>query len=160
MNQEPMGDQSFVADHPAKNFAMLVAAELSAAREKHPGKQHSLHEGYAVLLEEVDEFWDEVKKKSSERSPSAILVELIQISAMAQRTAEDVVLGSTPDKIRFTYSTGGSLVTDRPIAGVTREITDEEAGYYGGRYFVCESMSESAARHIAEAFGGFMVKKL
>ena len=34
----------------------MVAMELSAARAKHP-PQKSLHEGYAVLLEEVDEFW-------------------------------------------------------------------------------------------------------
>lgn len=71
-------------------FQRLAAAELARARRKHPGKQHSLHEGYAVLLEEVEEFWDEVKLRTSERDPANVLSELVQIAAMAQRTAEDL----------------------------------------------------------------------
>ena len=34
------------------NFAELVSKELEKARTKHPGKQRSVHEGYAVILEE------------------------------------------------------------------------------------------------------------
>lgn len=66
----------------------LVTTELRKARERHRNMR-TLHEGYAVLLEEVDEFWDEVKKRNPD--PNALLEELVQISAMAQRVAEDVV---------------------------------------------------------------------
>ncbi len=134
----------------------MVAMELDAARAKHP-PQKSLHEGYAVLLEEVDEFWAEVKKKSSERSASRLLEELIQVAAMAVRTAEDVVLGvgcDKRDKIRFNWN-GNALTTDRPILGVTREMPDDESSFYHGRYFVCETIGETAARRVAEALGGF-----
>lgn len=47
---------------------------------------HSMHEAYAVMLEEVDEFWDEVRKQPCDRDPGAIYKELVQIAAMALRT--------------------------------------------------------------------------
>jgi len=72
-------------------FAKIVRAELIAARAKH-GPQRSSHEAYAVILEEVDEFWEEVKLKSENRSKIRMLHELVQISAMAQRAAEDLGL--------------------------------------------------------------------
>ncbi len=72
-------------------FSEIVAEELHWAKEKHPPIA-SVHEGYAVILEEVDEFWDEVKKKKKLRSKSAMREELVQIAAMAQRTAEDLNL--------------------------------------------------------------------
>lgn len=75
-------------------FAGMVRRELASAREKHPGCQRSLHEGYAVLLEEVDELWDQVKLRKEMRSNDAIVKELVQIAAMAQRTAEDLGLVS------------------------------------------------------------------
>lgn len=139
----------------SKTVLEMVAMELDAARAKHPPHK-SLHEGYAVLLEEVEEFWAEVKKKSEERSPSRMLEELIQVAAMAVRTAEDVILGPTEkrDKIRFNWN-GNALTTDRPILGVTREMPDDEATFYHGRYFVCETIGETAARRMAEALGGF-----
>lgn len=71
------------------DFAELVKKELERARLKHPGTQNSLHEGYGVILEEVDEFWDLVKSQNP--NCADLLSELVQIAAMAQRTAEDVV---------------------------------------------------------------------
>lgn len=38
-----------------------IGAAYRKARQKH-APMHSPHEGYAVLLEEVDELWDEVKR--------------------------------------------------------------------------------------------------
>lgn len=73
------------------SFTERVAHELEVARRNH-AKQNSLHEGYAVLLEEVDELWDEVKKKTKLRNKDNVLNELVQIAAMAQRTAEDLGL--------------------------------------------------------------------
>lgn len=76
-------------------FQELVEAELVRARAHRVGgahaPMHSAHEGFAVLLEEVDELWEEVRKKTSERSNDRMLEELVQIAAMAQRFAEDVI---------------------------------------------------------------------
>ena len=72
-------------------FADLQRQEIEAARSKHR-PINSAHEGYSVILEELDEFWEEVRKKRSERSLERMVAELVQIAAMAQRTAEDVCL--------------------------------------------------------------------
>lgn len=76
-------------------FAELVAKEIAEAREKHP-PINSLHEGYAVILEELDEFKAEVWKRGYQRSPLHILEELVQIAAMAERVCEDVVMADRP----------------------------------------------------------------
>jgi hypothetical protein len=75
----------------SKTYPELVAAEIKRARKGH-APIHSLHEGFAVLLEEVDEFKEEVWKKRSKRDQEKIKSELVQIGAMAQRVFEDVVL--------------------------------------------------------------------
>ena len=73
-------------------FSEMVETELMQARIKYPGVQHSAHEGFAVLYEQVDELWDEVRRKQTDRNNAAMLKELVQIAAMAQRMAEDVVV--------------------------------------------------------------------
>jgi hypothetical protein len=70
-------------------FLSLVGWEVARARTKHPKPINSLHEGYAVILEELDEFWDACRQQSKDRDPRAIRDELIQIAAMCLRTAED-----------------------------------------------------------------------
>jgi NTP pyrophosphatase (non-canonical NTP hydrolase) len=54
------------------------------------------HDAYGKILEEVDEFFDEVKQKDAVRdTPSGrarMLQELVQVGAMAQRAAEDLKL--------------------------------------------------------------------
>lgn len=54
------------------------------------GPSNSMHESYAVLLEELDEFWDEVKKK--EPNLDNACVELVQIAAMACKAYEQIQL--------------------------------------------------------------------
>lgn len=71
------------------DFASLVSAELRRARNGHD-PIHSLHEGFAVLCEEVDELWEEVRKKAEDRNRGQVLAELIQVAAMARRIAEDL----------------------------------------------------------------------
>lgn len=71
-------------------FRDLVKKELERARVAHP-PINSLHEGYSVILEELDEFWEEVKKKNSNREPLKLLNELIQVAAMCERTYDDVL---------------------------------------------------------------------
>ena len=50
----------------------------------------SAHEGYAILLEEVDELWDEVKKNPRERDYDKMRREAIRVAAMALRFVKDV----------------------------------------------------------------------
>lgn len=84
------------------NFPDRVAAELSAARQKHP-KLNSAHEAFAVIREEVDEFWDKVKadEHKSPAGQTLMVDELVQIAAMCQRAAEDVF----PTAISWTETT-------------------------------------------------------
>lgn len=66
---------------------LRVRAEIERAIRKYP-PMHSPHEAYAVILEEVDELWDEVKKKSSGRTPEA-MTEAMQVAAMSVRYLMD-----------------------------------------------------------------------
>ena len=70
-------------------FPSYVQLEIEEDRNKFD-PIGNLHEGYAVLLEEVDELWDEVRKQPSVRRKSDVMSELVQIAAMAQRIAEDL----------------------------------------------------------------------
>lgn len=56
------------------------------AVEKHPQGFASAHEGYAVLLEEVDELWECIK----EGYLPGILLEAAQVGAVALRILVDV----------------------------------------------------------------------
>lgn len=71
-------------------FQKKVTEEIKRARSQY-GDINSLHEGYAVLLEEVDEFWDEVRKKGSVRDYTSCYNELVQIAAIAEVIAEDII---------------------------------------------------------------------
>jgi hypothetical protein len=76
-------------------FQEMVRREIEGARGKH-APIHSLHEGYAVILEELDEVKQEIWKRAEHRSPTLTLKELVQVAAMAQRVAEDCgLLGGT-----------------------------------------------------------------
>lgn len=71
-----------------------VYDEIKRAKEKHGPKEfNSIHEGYSVLLEEVDEMWEDIKK---DRKPESV-EEAIQVAAMAVRYAAE--LGKYPYKI-------------------------------------------------------------
>ncbi len=49
----------------------------------------SAHEGYAILLEEVDELWEAIKSKDGFES-GAVAREAVQVAAMAVRFLVDV----------------------------------------------------------------------
>ena len=50
------------------------------------GEFHNAHEGYAVLLEEVDELWENVKLNQSNTARDIkMMQEAIQVGAMALR---------------------------------------------------------------------------
>ncbi len=62
--------------------------ELQRASTLYP-PMNSAHEGYAVILEELDELWDHVKHRPDKRVLSEMRAEAIQIAAMAIRFALD-----------------------------------------------------------------------
>jgi glutamyl-tRNA reductase len=66
-----------------------VQDELDRALRKHP-KWASAHEGWAVILEEVEELWEEVKVRQAKRRPKKMRKEAIQVAAMALRFALEV----------------------------------------------------------------------
>ena len=52
---------------------------------------NSNHEGYAALLEEVDELWDEIKRHKNPKSATdKMKLEAVQIAAMAVRFIHDL----------------------------------------------------------------------
>lgn len=65
-----------------------LLAEINRAVSKN-GPMNSRHEGYAVMLEEFDELWDEIKLKNP--NPENLREEAIQIAAMAVRFIHDIV---------------------------------------------------------------------
>lgn len=77
-------------------FLSDVSAEVARATSKYP-PFNSAHEGYAVLLEEVDELWTEVKRKQIERDPHALITESLHVAAMATRFAVEIAI-SNPHK--------------------------------------------------------------
>lgn len=66
-----------------------VAEEVDSTTTKWPAF-NSAHEGYGVLLEEVDELWDHVKVNQKRRDLAAMRKEAIQVAAMAIRFAIEV----------------------------------------------------------------------
>lgn len=67
-----------------EQIAQEVLDELAAATRKF-GPFASAHEGYAILKEEVDELWQEVKHGTKKKA----LEEAIQVAAMAIRFVMD-----------------------------------------------------------------------
>jgi hypothetical protein len=63
--------------------------ELLQASKDHPSFR-SEHEGYAIMLEEVDELWDEVKKRPSKRNVNRLRAEAKQVAATALRFMVDL----------------------------------------------------------------------
>lgn len=63
-----------------------VAHEYELARRKHPIELNSAHEGYAVLLEEVDELWQEIKHGTREAAQK----EALQVGAVVLALLREV----------------------------------------------------------------------
>lgn len=76
-----------------------IDEEFKSAVAKHP-KFNSRHEGFAILKEEVDELWDEVKKNHT-KTPEAKFKqrkEAVQIAAMAMRFIYDCCDEPNPEE--------------------------------------------------------------
>jgi NTP pyrophosphatase (non-canonical NTP hydrolase) len=59
------------------NEALVAAARFD--------DYNSAHEGWAVMFEEVEELWEEVRKKKNARSLEAMRKEAMQVAATAIR---------------------------------------------------------------------------
>lgn len=71
-----------------------LTAELKQAEAMFPSF-HSVHQGYAVILEELDELWDEIRKKPEDRDPAKLRAEAVQVAAMAIRFVNDLCFRDT-----------------------------------------------------------------
>jgi len=69
------------------SLAREVFLELDRAQDLH-APMHGPHEGYAVILEELDELWDEVKARRQDKTK--MRKEAMQVAAMALRFIRDV----------------------------------------------------------------------
>jgi hypothetical protein len=68
-----------------------VRDELREATGKF-GPLNSHHEAYAVILEELDEYWQAVKDKTIRPDSVKIYQELVQVAAMVTRAVLDCVI--------------------------------------------------------------------
>lgn len=66
-----------------------IGKEVERAMQLYP-TFNSLHEGYAVILEELDELWDSIKASKSLDADEAMCREAIQVAAMAVRFILDL----------------------------------------------------------------------
>jgi hypothetical protein len=89
MLEDDLTDGTRYANRMATVDAVLaeVRKEIERAVRKH-GPMNSPHEAYAVIQEEVDELWDEVKANRG-RELSA-LEEAVQVAAMGVRYVCDL----------------------------------------------------------------------
>ena len=72
-----------------RGWLVDIEEEARRAIEIH-GTFQSPHEGYAVILEELDELWDVVKKvKRRDDRPLGLTKEAIQVGAMALKFLND-----------------------------------------------------------------------
>lgn len=89
-------------------FEWAVQNESSRASKKFP-PFNSKHEGYAVLLEEVDELWGAIKNNEKDRR---VWDELVQVAAMCNRFAQDLL--------------GDREIQDQPSSGEMRLLVEHE----------------------------------
>lgn len=71
------------------NILQCVLNEYDSASSKFE-PFNSAHEGYAVLAEEVDELWDEVKGHDGYERTARMRNEAVQVAAMALRFLTDI----------------------------------------------------------------------
>jgi hypothetical protein len=78
---------------PSENLQQFygeVDQELTRAMAHYP-RMNSAHEAYAVILEEVEELWQEIKVKQAHHDHAAMRREAVQIAAMVTRFVIDVL---------------------------------------------------------------------
>jgi hypothetical protein len=66
---------------PLLNWILTAMTDECESASKKFHAFHSMHEGYAVMAEELDELWDGVKRNDAELA----IREAVQVGAMAIR---------------------------------------------------------------------------
>lgn len=82
MRTTSLEEEVKVMEDLMEDVAKDVKSEAALAWANHGGC-NSQHEAYAVLLEEVEEYWEDVRKRSKLRNKGVIRDELKQIAAVA-----------------------------------------------------------------------------
>jgi hypothetical protein len=90
----PLPEEAMI-DHEINRALYEIQAELERAMVKFP-RFNSGHEGYGVILEELDELWDEVKRSKGGSWTREMRKEAVQVAAMAARFIID--LGGSHDR--------------------------------------------------------------
>lgn len=93
MSEKPlsMDGTPHQAEDDQLHVVVLMIEELRKATANN-GPFHSAHEGIAVIKEEYDELWDEIKKKAINRDPEKLQKEAVQLGAMAMRFIMDICM--------------------------------------------------------------------
>jgi hypothetical protein len=91
--RDPVGDRArarvkTITEREGK-FCDEMLDELERATNTY-GAFRNGHEGYGVILEELDELWDEVKASKGSRYDLRVREEAVQVAAMAMRFALDL----------------------------------------------------------------------
>ena len=81
-------DYSCAFSDKVESVLKEIKGELYEAQQKFP-PFNSEHEGYAVIKEELDELWDEIKSKTGTSDNKR--KECLQIAAMAIRFIQDLL---------------------------------------------------------------------
>lgn len=77
---------------PVEQFLADIHAAYLRAERLYGRPLHSAHEAYGLLLEHLEAFWDEVRKKEAIRDTATLHHELMQVAAMCLRTVMDLDL--------------------------------------------------------------------
>lgn len=83
---------SYLNRGPLDEVLDAIAQEVARAEAKWP-PMNSAHEGWAVLMEEVDELWEHVRMNQKRRDIEAMRKEALEVAAMAVRFVRDICDG-------------------------------------------------------------------
>lgn len=78
-------DLPHIHEKRRKNIYHEISDELDRAYAKHGKEMWNRHEFYSIMLEEVDEVWDDIK---SNKPFDILRKEIIQVAAMCVRFLE------------------------------------------------------------------------
>jgi hypothetical protein len=76
-------------DYKVEKIIEDILIEFSKATSNY-GEFHSPHEGYSIILEELEELWEEIKKSPKNRDYKNMRKEAIQLTAMSLRFIYDM----------------------------------------------------------------------
>ncbi|MEN6610899.1 MAG: hypothetical protein ABFC24_08650 [Methanoregulaceae archaeon] len=152
-----MTEENPVKLHGALNeIALEGAAEAFRAATIHP-PMNSLHEGYAVILEEVDELWECVRMKEDDvKRPRMARGEAIQVIAMGIRMIHDCIgpVGAKPIPYRREIVVG-QVFSDDPDCESEILVGQHVPGGY--KNFLHPSLEKFVGKHVRitiEELGG------